>query len=103
MASLMDMSLSKLRERVKDREAWHASVHGGVLQFMGLQRIGHNKKERENVICCGREVTPQGSRRVRLVSHSSLREISALCLLPTVQPPLSLLFPLEMYQGHFDS
>ena len=24
----MDMSLSKLREIVKDREAWHAVVHG---------------------------------------------------------------------------
>ena len=24
----MDMSLSKLREMVKDREAWHATVHG---------------------------------------------------------------------------
>ena len=24
----MDMSLNKLRETVKDREAWHASVHG---------------------------------------------------------------------------
>ena len=24
----MDMSLSKLQEMVKDREAWHASVHG---------------------------------------------------------------------------
>ena len=24
----MDMSLSKLQEIVKDREAWHASVHG---------------------------------------------------------------------------
>ena len=24
----MDMSLSKLREVVKDREAWHTAVHG---------------------------------------------------------------------------
>ena len=31
----MDMSLSKLQEMVKDREA-------GMLQFMGLQRVGHD-------------------------------------------------------------
>ena len=24
----MDVSLSKLREMVKDREAWHAAIHG---------------------------------------------------------------------------
>ena len=28
ITDLMDMSLSKLKEIVKDREAWHAAIHG---------------------------------------------------------------------------
>ena len=41
ITDLMDMSWSKLRELVMDREAWCTAVHG-VAKSMGSQRVRHD-------------------------------------------------------------
>ena len=45
IADSVDMSLSKLGEMVKDREAWHAAVLGVM-----SQRVGHNWAIEQNKI-----------------------------------------------------
>ena len=38
----MDMSFSKLQEIVKDREAWHAAIHG-VTELDTIEQLNNNK------------------------------------------------------------
>ena len=38
----MDMSLSKLRKVVKDREAWHVAVHGGHKELDTPEQLSNN-------------------------------------------------------------
>ena len=38
----MDMNLSKLWELVRDREAWHAAVHGGRKESDMTKQVNNN-------------------------------------------------------------
>ena len=49
ITDLMDMSLSKLREIVKDREAWRAAAHG-VSELDRPEGLNNNKGKGEILI-----------------------------------------------------
>ena len=61
LSPTMDMSLTKLQKMVKDREAWHAAVHGAaksqiqlsdcsLRQFTDLNKIVNHTSNREALV-----------------------------------------------------
>ena len=43
----IDMNLHKLWDMVKDREAWHAAVHGGCKESDRTEGLNNNRKPLE--------------------------------------------------------
>ena len=67
ITDLMDMNLSKLRELVRDREAWHFAVHG-----VTKSRIALNDYP---AICCR---VWEATKPIELVPNNAVRLVSSV-------------------------
>ena len=78
ITSLMDMSLSELRELVTDREAWRAMIHGVTKSRTQLKRLS-SSKEHPGLISFRMDwldlLAVQGTLKSLLQHHSSKASI----------------------------
>ena len=92
ITNLMDMSLSKLRENVKDRESWCAAVHG-FAESWTVKKAECQRTDAFELWCWRRLLrVPWTARRT---NQSILKEISPGCSLKGLMLKLKL-----QYFGH---
>ena len=86
-----DMSQSKLRETVMDREAWHAVVHG-VTELDTTQQLNNHHHHRRGIGKWEIQEKKKPERSLQFVTDSSLAtRAEPICeLLPTREPDCSL-------------
>ena len=51
----IDMNLSKFQEIVKDREAWHAAVHGGHRELDTTEQLNKSQNLQADCLLRGNE------------------------------------------------
>ena len=80
----MDMSLSKLREIVKDREAWHATAHGVARSQTRVKRLSSSSSSMSIesvmpsnclILCCPILFLPSVFPSIRVFSNKSALHI----------------------------
>ena len=82
IADSVDMSLSKLREMAKDREAWHVAVHGGLKESDMTERL-----KNKHLCSPAQVITPPARlRRVWSTAHTYTPCAHSPQLLPSCFP-----------------
>ena len=99
ITNTMDMSLSKLQEMVKDREAWRATAHGAAEKPNMTEQLNNNKKCCEFPYRCGLGILQELNKCSTDLKQKS-PELSGVhsCIKNPVAPQVLL---LRFYLDHF--